>query len=182
MDGKIKTKKTGGILRSMMTKTPTHVRDGRELQRDRQRDFDTRSDISDLGPGHTSGHLGQGSGQRVENTYRLDPDPDRRFRPSRVEAVMRDTLSEFLTDVEYDNTLGQRMSKLLSDTIKTRVKEFKWTRYKVVVQVIIGENKTQDIRIGSRFLWNDSTDTYASTQFVNKSIFALAICFGVYMD
>ncbi|KAL4233587.1 Tctex1 domain-containing protein 1 [Mactra antiquata] len=160
-----KSKKT--TLRSMLTKTP--IREGST----RERTWDTRSDVSD----------GVMVAPRVqENTYKLNPDDEKKFKPGKVERVMQDVLKEFLSDVEYEKTLGQRMSKMLADTIKTRVKEFKWTRYKIVVQVIIGENLEQDIRAGSRFLWYDETDTYASTTFVNRSLFALAVCFGVYYE
>lgn len=162
-----KGKKTG-ILRSMLTKTP--IREGSNRERPL---WDAKSDISD-------GLLA--APRQVENTYKVLPDDERKFKPGKVKRVMEDVLKEFLTDVEYEKTLGQRMSKMLSDTIKSRVKEFKWSRYKLVVQIVIGENREQDIRAGSRFLWFDETDTYASTTFVNKSLFALAVCFGVYYE
>lgn len=95
---------------------------------------------------------------------------------------MHGVLKEYLSDVEYDNILGQRMSKMLADTIKTRLKDFKWMRYKLVVYVVIGENREQNVLAGSRFLWSTETDTYASTKFVSKSIFALAVCYGIYYD
>ena len=151
-----------GMMRSVLTKTPI---------RDRDR-VDARSDISE-GVLHP---------RQMENTYKVEPDPDKRFQHYKVEKVMHDVLSEFLTDVEYSQLLGQRMGKLLADTIKTRVKEFKWTRYKTVVHIVIGENKEQDIRAASRFLWNDKTDSYASATFSTKTLFALAVCFAVYAD
>lgn len=162
--------KKAGILRSVMTKTP--IREG--SIRDRDRPWDTRSDISDA-----TSHHGL---KQIENTYKILPDEDKKFRPGKVEKIMQETLKEFLNDVEYEKTLGQRMSKMLADTIKTRVKEFRWSRYKLVVHVVIGENKEQDIRAGSRFLWFDDTDNYASTTYSNKSLFALALCFGVYFE
>ena len=149
-------------LRSIMTKTPI---------RDRDR-LDARSDISEgiLHP------------RQMENTYKVEPDPDKRFQHGKVEKVMQEVLTEFLSEVEYSQLLGQRMGKLLADTIKTRVKEFKWTRYKTVVHVVIGENKEQDIRAASRFLWNDKTDSFASATFSAKTLFALAVCFAVYTE
>ena len=133
---------------------------------------DTKSDVSE----HIL-HLRQ-----IENTYKTEPDSEKRFQHYKVENLMQDVLKEFLNDVEYSHVLGQRMSKLLTDTIKTRVKEFRWDRYKFVVHVIIGENKEQDIRAASRFLWNEKTDSYASTTFSTRSLFALAVCYAVYTD
>jgi len=161
-------RKAGGILRANVPKTP--LRDGST----RERTWDTRSDVSDGGLLHPM--------RQLENSYKLGPDDDKKFKTGKVEKVMKDVLREFLSDVEYDKTLGQRMSKMLADTIKTRVKEFRWTRYKLVVHVIIGENREQDVMAGSRFLWYEDTDTYASTKFSNKSLFALAVCFGVYYE
>lgn len=40
-------------------------------------------------------------------------------------------------------------------------------RYKVVVQVTLGELKEQGIRVASRCLWDPSTDNYASAGFKN---------------
>ena len=152
--------KKQGFPRSFMTKTPIN------------RPSDTRSDVSE----HVL-HMRQ-----MENTYKTEPDSDKRFQHYKVESLMQDVLKEFLNDVEYSHVLGQRMSKLLADTIKTRVKEFRWNRYKIIVHVIIGENKEQDIRAASRFLWNEKTDSYASATFSTKSLFALAVCFAVYTD
>lgn len=154
--------KKQGFPRSIMTKTPL---------RDRERS-DVKSDISE----HVLHH------RQMENTYKTEPDADKRFEHYKVEKLMEEVLKEFLNDVEYSHVLGQRMSKLLADTIKTRVKEFKWTRYKTVVHVVIGENKEQDIRAASRFLWNEKTDSYASSTFSTKSLFALAVCFAIYAD
>lgn len=161
-----KTRKTG-LLRSVMTKTP--IREGSM----RERTWDAKSDNSD---GVLAG------ARQTENTYKLVPDNAKKFKPGHVERVMQEVLKEYLTDVEYENTLGQRMSKMLADTIKGKVKEFRWTRYKLVVHVIIGENREQDIMVGSRFLWYEDTDTYAQTTFANRSLFALAVCFGVYYE
>lgn len=155
-----------GILR-VMTKTP--IREGST----RERTWEAKSNVSDTE---------MACPRQIENTYKLTPDDEKKFRPGKVERVMKETLTEYLTDVEYEKTLGQRMSKMLADTIKSKVKEFKWTRYKLVVHVIIGENREQDITAGSRFLWLDDTDNYASTTFSNKSLFALAVCFGVYYE
>jgi hypothetical protein len=45
--------------------------------------------------------------------------------------------------------------------------ELKFDRYKLVVQVVIGENKGQSVRVSSRCLWDTDTDNYASFSFKN---------------
>ena len=45
--------------------------------------------------------------------------------------------------------------------------ELKYARYKFVVQVVMGENKAQGVRVASRCLWNPETDNYATYNFKN---------------
>ena len=55
-------------------------------------------------------------------------------------------------------------------------------RYKIIVQVTIGQCNDQGIRVASRCLWNTETDNYASTSFVNKTLFCNVIIFALYTD
>ncbi len=46
-------------------------------------------------------------------------------------------------------------------------------RYKFMVQVLIGENRGQGVRMGSRCFWDSNTDSQASETFINvRYIFA----------
>ena len=40
-------------------------------------------------------------------------------------------------------------------------------RYKYLVQVIMGEQKGEGVRVGTRFFWDSDTDKFASETFVN---------------
>ncbi len=44
-----------------------------------------------------------------------------------------------------------------------------YPRYKVVVQVVLGQNKHQGVKIASRCLWDTETDNYASFSYTNVS-------------
>ena len=46
-------------------------------------------------------------------------------------------------------------------------------RYKILVQVIIGENKGAGIRMGCRCMWDVQTDRMAKEEYVNVSVSAL---------
>ena len=46
-------------------------------------------------------------------------------------------------------------------------------RYKIIVQVTIGELKDQGIRVASRCLWDVSTDNYTSVSYTNVSSYRL---------
>lgn len=43
-------------------------------------------------------------------------------------------------------------------------------RYKLIVDVTIGEFKGQGIRLASRCVWDTSTDSYSSSSFRNVNI------------
>lgn len=43
-------------------------------------------------------------------------------------------------------------------------------RYKVVVQVTLGQMRDQGVRVASRCLWDTAHDNYASASFSNVSI------------
>lgn len=55
-------------------------------------------------------------------------------------------------------------------------------RYKIVVQVTIGQMKDQGVRVASRCLWDTATDNYASVQFKNQSLWCSTMVFGVYTE
>lgn len=43
-------------------------------------------------------------------------------------------------------------------------------RYKIAVQVVVGENKGQGVRVTSKCLWDANIDNHASYTFMNVSI------------
>ena len=50
----------------------------------------------------------------------------------------------------------------------------------IVVEVVIGEQRGEGVRMGSRCLWDSDTDNYASDVYMNDSIFCCAAAFGIY--
>ena len=47
--------------------------------------------------------------------------------------------------------------------------ELNHTRYKIIVQVLIGEQKGEGLRIATRCLWDPEADNYASHTFISVS-------------
>ncbi len=54
-------------------------------------------------------------------------------------------------------------------------------RYKLLVQVVIGQQKGEGVRMGTRCFWDAESDNYASDTFTNDSLFCVATAYGVYM-
>ena len=55
------------------------------------------------------------------------------------------------------------------------------SRYKYVVQVSVGENNGQGMKVQSRCVWDEDTDDVAYVSFKNDSIFVVVIAFAVYL-
>ncbi|XP_076439903.1 dynein light chain Tctex-type 5-B-like [Babylonia areolata] len=117
---------------------------------------------------------------RLENTYQMEP--HHRFPYSAVKNLMQDALDGYLAEEKYEPELCRQMSKTLSEVIKARIKELMIPRYKIICVVHIGQIGDQSMRISSRCLWDQNNDTYACSEFRNKSLFAVASVYGVYYE
>ena len=112
-----------------------------------------------------------------------------------IHTVLNATLAGQVYEPEY---VGD-WSKEISDNIKAKIKELGYDRYKVesllkteivhminqpscqiVVEVVIGEQRGEGVRMGTRCLWDSDTDNFASDVFMNDSLFCCAAAFGIY--
>ncbi|KAK6187953.1 hypothetical protein SNE40_005869 [Patella caerulea] len=117
-----------------------------------------------------------------ENTYQLTPPDTKRFNPSIIQKIMDDLLTENLVDQTYNSMECGAKAIELAGLIKSRVRHMDWNRYRIVVQVTIGQHSDQGMAVASRCVWDENLDNYACVNYQNKSIFAIAVCFGLYLD
>ena len=125
---------------------------------------------------------GQNVIEVVMPTYIMQPTEDEKFSPAPVKRVIDAVLQERLTGKEYDEADAKEWSIEISEDVKARVKELAYKRYKIIVQVTIGELRDQGVRVASRCLWATPTDNYASSSFQNQSLWCTAMVFGVNTD
>jgi len=118
--------------------------------------------------------------QQLENTYRMGPDD--KFPTGRVQHIMKDVLDNYLSEERYEPELARQMSKTLTDVVKAKVKEVVLPRYKIVSIVQIGQSADQGMRMGSRCLWDANNDSFATYEFKNSSLYAVAQVYGVYSE
>lgn len=69
-----------------------------------------------------------------------------KIAPSTIREIIKAVLAENLPQCIYDSDTSDELTKVLSDEIKRRLKALPQTRYKFVVQVLIGERREQGIR------------------------------------
>ncbi|KAI8818488.1 Tctex-1 family-domain-containing protein [Fimicolochytrium jonesii] len=115
-----------------------------------------------------------------ENTFKLKP--DRKFQSETVRRIAEEILHRNLTKQKYEGGKSPILAQSISNEILGAVKKLDYERYKIVVDVTIGEFKGQGIRVASRAVWDTTTDSYASASFKNATIFAVAIVFGCYFE
>ncbi|OWK62246.1 Choline-phosphate cytidylyltransferase A [Lonchura striata] len=112
--------------------------------------------MGELGPDEAAG-----------STYSLRPGLQHRFKSSTVKECIRAILKEKLANVQYIPEEMPELTKSLSDTIKDRLKEEGFDRYKMVVQVVIGEQRGEGVNMAARCFWDADTDSCAHDVFMN---------------
>lgn len=54
-------------------------------------------------------------------------------------------------------------------------------RYKYLIQVIVGKNQGQGVRMGTRQFWDKDTDNLATVTVVKKDLFVTVCAFALYL-
>ncbi|MBZ3874818.1 Tctex1 domain-containing protein 2 [Sciurus carolinensis] len=93
-----------------------------------------------------------------------------RFRPSVVKDCIHTVLKEELANAEYNPEEMPQLTKHLSENIKDKLKEMGFDRYKMVVQVVIGEQRGEGVFMAARCFWDADTDNYTYDVFMNVSL------------
>ncbi|KAJ3200929.1 hypothetical protein HDU83_007766 [Entophlyctis luteolus] len=100
-----------------------------------------------------------------ENTFKMRP--DRKFQSEPVQKIAEEILQINLKKAKYDPAKIPDLTAKIGNELLAAVKKLDFDRYKIVVDVSIGEFKGQGIRVASRSLWDTTTDSYASASFRN---------------
>lgn len=113
--------------------------------------------------------------------YEINPRPREKFRPGRVKEIIKEILHQKLDSITNQPENIQNQCKEISEIIKQKLKELNLPRYKYAVQVFIGEQKGQGVRVSNKCYWDYETDHCASETYNNDHIFCLATAYGVYV-
>ena len=73
-----------------------------------------------------------------------------------MQEIIHVALNDQLGGKVYDANKVSQWSKNIADNVKSQVKTLGYDRYKIVVEVVIGEQRGEGVRMGSRFLSYDS--------------------------
>lgn len=119
---------------------------------------------------------------KLENTYRLGPHDAQKFNASRVHRLVHEILQNHLENFKYEPNKCKDVVQLMSDEIKTRTKSILYKRYKLIVNLTIGQNAGNSLIMASRSLWNPDTDNECTVTYKNNTLFAIATVFACYFD
>jgi len=120
-----------------------------------------------------------------ENTYITEPEgygEAAKFQKHKVQAIVKRLLHERLKEQQYDPVKGSQITKQLADDLREKVKALGYDRYKLVVQVTLGERQGQAMRILARCLWDTHADNYASEFFENETLYCVCQVYGLYFE
>uniref|UniRef100_A0A8C3F7B5 Uncharacterized protein n=1 Tax=Chrysemys picta bellii TaxID=8478 RepID=A0A8C3F7B5_CHRPI len=100
-------------------------------------------------------------------------------------SLLREYLPTKLANVTYEPAKCASLTLALSEEIKHLVKQVTPPRYKLVVNVTIGnksKDETVDIVVTSRCLWDPHSDNFTSSQYVNETLFCVVLVHAVYFE
>ncbi len=120
-----------------------------------------------------------------EKTYITNPSgygEGAKFQRHKVQAILKAVLKERMEKQQYDPVKAAQISKHIAEDLREKVKALGYDRYKLVIQVTLGQKKGQAMRIVSRCLWDTSTDSFASEYFENESLYCVCQVFGLYFE
>ena len=86
-----------------------------------------------------------------------------------------------LQNMPNENEIHQLVKDLAEESKKCVRNLNKDSRYKYLIQVIVGQNKGQGVRMGSRQFWDKDTDNLATVTVIKKEIFITVCAFAVYL-
>jgi len=119
--------------------------------------------------------------KRYENTYKVDV--KLRFKATEIERIASDILRQQLHDKNYDPELCKTRSQMIASKISDALKAKNYKCYKHVVVISIGSLRERPgVYLGSRCLWNDKTDSFCTVRFQNKTLYAIAMIYGLYFE
>jgi tctex1 domain-containing protein 2 len=125
---------------------------------------------------------------RIENTYRLSPDESKRFYAYKIKPLITQLMISKIEECEkilvkgYDHSLFAIFIKDLADSIRRNVKNLTTPRYKILVHLTIGQNLNQDVRVGSRCLWDTNLDSSLTISHTSKVVWVSSVVFVIYTE
>lgn len=116
-----------------------------------------------------------------QDSYSIRPSFKDKFRPMKVKGIITEIVDHQLKDVKYEHDRVAEYCRSLSEVIRNDLRSAQHPRYKIMVQVVIGDKKGQGVRMGTRCFWDSDTDNMASYTYTNETLFCVVVVFACYL-
>ena len=119
---------------------------------------------------------------RYENTYRMEPDDEHKADIARLRRVATSVIETAISGYKYDANQGKQFSLALAERVRGQIKQLQIERYKIIVQVSIGQKKGQDLRVASRCIWDLKWDRHITISKETADAYVTVTIFLVYTE
>jgi hypothetical protein len=119
---------------------------------------------------------------RYENTFRMEPNADHKVDIARLHRVATSVIETAISGYKYDPKQGKQFSLALAERVRGQIKQLPFQRYKLVVQVSIGQKKGQDLRVASRCMWDVKWDRHLTISKETQDAYVTVTIFLVYTE
>lgn len=99
------------------------------------------------------------------------------LQPAEIRKLIQKTLRNKLETKKYEIDKIQSLTKDVAEKIKNEVKSKLKEPYKVVAQMMIGQNSDQGFRVVNKCFWDQKRDFAFSENFMNDSLFAVCLVY-----
>ncbi|CAF0827544.1 unnamed protein product [Didymodactylos carnosus] len=119
---------------------------------------------------------------RYENTFRMEPDDDRRIDIAKVKRIGNMVVDSAIKGYQYDPNNAKMFTSRLSEQIRNQMKQLPANRFKFITHVCLGQKKNQDLRVASRCLWDLKCDRHITITKETKDYYVTITIFCVYSE
>lgn len=106
--------------------------------------------------------------------------PKKIFNCEQIKNCMHEILHRNLHDQFYDFTQCHNLTKTLSNLIKDALKTFDYDRYKFIIQIVIYPENNDQLQMFCRSFWDNQTDRFAQSIYINSDLICIATAFGIF--
>ncbi|XP_065057924.1 dynein light chain Tctex-type 5-like isoform X2 [Rhopilema esculentum] len=118
----------------------------------------------------------------LSRTMKYSMEPLRRFQEPEVKQIIKSVFIEQLSDKDYTADMCRFTSRVCADIIKEKVKRLFLPRYKFICLVHMGQIGQQSMRVASRCSWDTRVDDFAEYCYMNGTLWAVGLVYGIYCE
>lgn len=115
-----------------------------------------------------------------DDSFTYQTEPSVTIYPKEITKMAQRILEERLKDKDYDASVMKKTASQISFIIREEIKRLHLDRYRIIVNVTVGEKCEQDIMMNFLYLWKPECDHFAVAKYENASVFSVAMIFLIY--